>query len=274
MNYAPVYITLGDRPLPILKRIEGLGASKKQTDETYNRRKWIPWLLFLAGIPFLCVDLASMALGYPFLGMTCIMGVCWLAALAMGLNLRKIRMADFHPDLKTSYEVIRTLRDDLQPKSVFLGHIDLTGAEQEKKILRENKDARGRVTKLYSDEWLRLKAKLYDGNVLRVSVSHKIKKRDSYWGRGRSGKSKLKPAKTKGNFNELNVRIAVNPELYEIVPSPEIQNGATIGPYYVQSIDTNGGMVTLICATSKLQNAPGDILSVLQAGYTLLKRKR
>jgi hypothetical protein len=274
MSYAPVYITLGDRPLPILKRIEGLNASKKQTDDTYNQRKWIPWLLFLAGIPFLCIDLASMAFGYPFLGMTCILAVCWLAAIVMGLNLRKIRMADFHPDLKTSYEVIRTLRDDLQPKSVFLGHIDLTGAEQDKKVLRENKDVRGRVTKLYNDEWLRLKAKLYDGNVLRVSANHKIKKRDAYWGRGSSGKSKWKPAKSKGNFHELNVRIAVNPDLYEIVPSPEIQIGSIIGPYSVQEIDTNGGMVTLTCATSKLQNTPGDILTVLQAGYTLLKRKR
>lgn len=274
MNYAPVYITIGDRPLSILKRIEGLNTSKKQTDETYNRRKWIPWILVLAGIPFVCIDLASMALGYPFLWLTCIMAVCWLAAIVMGLNLRKIRMANFHPDLKTSYEVIRTLRDDLRPGSVFLGHIDLTGAEQDKKVLRESKDVRGRVTKLYSDEWLRLKAKLYDGNVLRLSASQKIKKRDAYWGRGSSGKSKWKPAKNKGNFQELTVRIAVNPDLYEIVPSPEIQTGSIIGPYYVQTIDTNGGMVTLTCATSKLQNAPGDILSVLQASYTLLKRKR
>lgn len=274
MSYAPVYITLGDRPLPILKKIEELGARKKQTDDTYNRRKWIPWLLFLGGIPFLCIDLVSVALGYPFLWLTCVMAVCWLAAIVMGLNLRKIRMADFHPDLKTSYNVIKTLRDDLKPQSVFLGHIDLTGSELAQKVIRENKDMRGRITKLYSDEWLRLKAKLYDGNVLRVSACHKIKKRDAYWGRGSSGKSKWKPAKSKGNFQELNIRIAVNPDLYEIVPSPEIQTGSIIGPYYVQAIDTNGGMVTLNCATSQLQNVPDDILAVLQTSYTLLKRKR
>ena len=273
MSYAPIYITLGDRPLSILKNIQGLNASRKQTEETYARRKWLPWLLVAAGLPFICIDVGAVALGYPFFGLSCVALVCWLGAIAMGFWLRKARMAEFHPDLKTSYEVIRTLRDDLKPQSVFVGHIDLTGSERNEKVARENKDTLGRVTKLYSDEWLRLKAKLLDGNVLRISVFRKTKRRDSYWGRGRSGKSKLKPAKLKGKFQELNVRIAVNPEVYEIVATPEMQVGSTIGPYHIQALDLNGGMVALSCATSKLDNVPGDILAVLQASYRLLKRR-
>jgi hypothetical protein len=274
MNYAPLYITLGDRPKSILQSVDGLNARKQQVDELYERLSWIPWALFFSGIPFLGIDLVLMALGYPFFGLTSVMGVCWLAAIVMGFYLGKVRVADFHPDLKTAYDVIQTLRDDLLPKAVFLGSIDLTGSERAEKISREQKDQLGRVTKLYSDEWLRLKAKLFDGNVLRVSAIHKIKKRDAYLGRGRSGKSKWKPGKLKGDFQELNVRIAVNPEMYEITPSPDVQVGSAIGPYLVQAVDTNGGMVSLSCATSQAQNTANDILAVLRASYSLIKRKR
>lgn len=275
MSYAPLYITLGDRPKSILQSVDGLNARKQQADELYERLSWIPWALFVGGIPFLIIDLALMSLGYPFFGLTSIMAVCWLAAIVMGLNLRKAHLADFHPDLKTSYDIIQALRDDLLPKAVFLGSIDLTGSERAEKISREQSDQLGRVTKLYSDEWLRLKAKLFDGNVLRISVVHKIKKRDSYWGRGRiSGKSKLKPAKLKGDSQELNVRIAVNPEIYEIVATPEVQTGTSIGSYHIQVVDTTGGMVTLRCASSQMQNNANDILAVLHASYSLLQRKR
>lgn len=274
MSYAPIYITLGDRPKSILQSVDDLNARKQLADDVYKQRRWIPWALVIGGFPFLCIDMAILALGYPFFGLTCVMGVCWLAAIVMGINLRKARMPDFHPDLKTAYAVIQTLRDDLLPKSVFLGHIDLTGSERADKVSREQEDQLGRKTRLYSDEWLRLKTKLFDGNVLRVSAIHKIKKRDSYMGRGRSGKSKMKPAKLKGDFQELNVRIAVNPEMYEIVPSPAVQVGASIGSFLVQVVDTNGGMVTLSCATSQTQNTANDILAVLQASYSLLKRKR
>jgi hypothetical protein len=254
--------------------MDNLNARKQLADDTYKRRRWIPWALFLGGFSFLCIDMAILALGYPFFGLTCVMGVCWLAAILMGINLRKARMAGFHPDLKTAYDVIQTLRDDLLPKSVFLGHIDLTGSERAEKVSREQKDQRGRMTKLYSDEWLRLKAKLFDGNVLRISAIHKIKKRDSYFGRGSSGKNKLKPAKLKGDFQEFSVRIAVNPDMYEIIPSPSVQAGSSIGSYLVQTVDTNGGIVSICCATTKAQITANELLAVLKASYSLLKRKR
>ena len=274
MSYAPIYITLGDRPKAILQRMDELSSSKQQSDDLYQRRRWFPWALFFGGFLFLFLDMVIMALGYPLMGLTFVMGVCWLAAIVMGLSLRKARVAGFHPDFTTAYQIIQTLRDDLLQKSVFVGHVDLTGSERSEKVTRSQKDTRGRTTKLYVDEWLRLKAKLFDGNVLRVSVIHKIKKRDAYMGRGRSGKSKWKPAKQKGELQELNVRIAVNPELYEIIPSAEIQVGKSIGPYLVEELDTNGGMVTLICVSTNIQTPADNLLAVLRASYSLLKRKR
>ncbi|HNO12164.1 MAG TPA: acyl-CoA carboxylase subunit beta, partial [bacterium] len=78
----------------------------------------------------------------------------------------------------------------------------------ENKVARETQDAQSRTTQLFNDPWLSLKAKLYDGNVLRVTAIQKTKKRKSYWKRSRiSGKSKLKPEKFKGSQQELKVRI-------------------------------------------------------------------
>ncbi len=274
MSYAPIYITLGERPKAILQRMDELSSSKQQADDLYKRRRWIPWALFFGGFLFLFLDLVILALGYPLMGLTLVMGVCWLAAIMMGLSLRKARVAGFHPDLTTAYQIIQILRDDLLQKSVFVGHLDLTGSEIAEKVTRSQKDTRGRTTKLFCDEWLKLKAKLIDGNVLRVSVIHKIKKRDPYMGRGRSGKTKWKPAKQKGEFQELNVRIAVNQELYEIIPSADLQVGKSIGPYLVQGLNTEDGMVTLTCVSTTIQTPADNLLAVLRASYSLLKRKR
>jgi hypothetical protein len=90
------------------------------------------------------------------------------------------------------------------------------------KVAREAKDTQNRTTQYFRDEWLSLKAKLYDGNVLRVSAIQKSKKRQSYTKRSRiSGKYKTKPEKFKGTEHDLKVRIVVNPDAYQIVSNKE-----------------------------------------------------
>jgi hypothetical protein len=67
-------------------------------------------------------------------------------------------------------------------------------------VARATKDTRDRTTEHFRDEWLALEAKLYDGNILRVSAIQKSKKRKSYWKRSSiSGKMKMKPEKFKGS---------------------------------------------------------------------------
>jgi hypothetical protein len=192
----------------------------------------------------------------------------------MARSLRKSDSNDFSPRYTGTKELLHTLRDDLKPESSFLGHLDLTGAMLPTKVARSAKDPQDRTTEYFRDEWLALKAKLYDGNILRVSAIQKSKKRKSYWKRSRiSGKMKMKPEKFKGSEQYLKVRIAVNPEVYTIVSNKEFRQGVNIGKYTVTQLSTEGGLID-VTANSPFEEIEAEhILNFLHSAYSLLQRK-
>ncbi len=87
-----------------------------------------------------------------------------------------------------------------------------------------------------------------------------------------SGKNKWKPDKFKGRVAELKLRLAVNPEVYEISLQPELRLGAMVGEYAIAQADGNGGILTVIATTSGEPKAV-DILNVMRVAYNSLKRK-
>jgi len=215
-----------------------------------------------------------LVLGYTSFVFTAGGLLLWIAALVMARNLRKSDSHDFSPRYAGTQQILYTLRDDLKPESSFLGHLDLTGAMLDTKVAREAKDTRDRTTQYFRDEWLSLKAKLYDGNILRVSAIQKSKKRKSYWKRSRiSGKMKMKPEKYKGAAQYLKVRIAVNPELYQIVTNKTFRQGVNVGKYTIAQLNTEGGIID-VTASSPFEEVESEhILDFLHSAYSLLQRK-
>ena len=141
-------------------------------------------------------------------------------------------------------------------------------------MAREASDSQNRTTQYFRDEWLSLKAKLYDGNILRVSALQRSKQRKSYWKRGAiSGKMKLKPAKFKGSEQQLKVRIVVNPEAYKIVPSTKFKPGLSVGKYTLAELNTQDGIINFVASSPSEEIESEHILGVLQSAYALLKRK-
>jgi len=198
----------------------------------------------------------------------------WVAAFVMARSLRKSDSFDFSPRYKGTKEILHTLRDDLKPNSTFLGHLDLTGSMLQTKVARETKDTQDRTTQYFSDQWLSLKAKLYDGNILRVSALQKSKNRKSYWKRSRiSGKTKMKPEKFKGTEQELKVRIVVNPEAYKIVQNAAFKPGINFGKYTLSELSTEGGMINFVANSPFDEVEQEHILTILKSAYSLLKRK-
>jgi hypothetical protein len=166
------------------------------------------------------------------------------------------------------------LRDDLKPGGTFNGHLDLTGAMLKTKVAREAKDSRDRTTQFFRDEWLSLKAKLYDGNILRVSAIQRTKQRQPYWKRSSiSGKMKQKPAKFKGSEQQLKVRIAVNPEVYKIVSNSTFRQGANIGKYTIAQLATDGGIINAVARAPFDEVETEQILGFIKSAYSLLERK-
>ncbi len=273
-EYTPVYLSIADDPDAVIEGMDKFVAEVQKTESAGDKWRWVPLIIFFGGVTLMGIDGVLLLLGYASIVFTAGGIVLWIAAWVMARNLRKSDSHDFSPRYTGTKQILHTLRDDLKPDSSFLGHLDLTGAMLDTKVARETKDTRERITQHFRDEWLSLKAKLYDGNILRVSAVQKSKKRKSYWKRSQiSGKMKLKPEKYKGSAQYLKVRIAVNPELYEIVPSTEFRQGVNIGKYTVSQLRTEGGIVNVTASSPFEEIEPEHILGFLHSAYSLLQRK-
>ncbi|GMV33088.1 MAG: hypothetical protein DCC59_05465 [Chloroflexi bacterium] len=274
-EYTPVYVAIADKPDAIIRGMNKFIAEAQKTETAGDKWRWIPMMIFFAGIGLALVDVFIMLIGYSSAFVFFAGGFAlWIAAFIMARNLRRSDLLDFHPRYHKTKDILHTLRDDLKPGATFLGHLDLTGSMLQTKVARETKDTQNRTTQIFNDPWLSLKAKLYDGNVLRVTAIQKTKKRKSYWKRSRiSGKSKLKPEKFKGSQQELKVRIVVNPEAYIIKPNNQFSQGRDVGRYKIEQLSAEGGMINVM-AVSPFEEADHEhILGFLKSAYTLLERK-
>ncbi len=273
-EYTPVYVSIADKPDSIMRGMDKFARDVQKTESAGDKWRWIPMIIFLVGIGLTAIDGILAALGYVSFIFSAGAILLWLAAFIMARSLRKSDSFDFSPRYKGTKEIVHTLRDDLKPGATLLGHLDLTGAMLKTKVARETKDTQNRTTQHFTDQWLSLKAKLYDGNVLRVSAIQKSKKRQSYWKRSRiSGKSKLKPEKFKGSEQELKVRIVVNSDAYEIIPSPTFRQGQNIGKYTIAALSTEGGMINILANSPFDEIDQEQILNFLKSSYSLLQRK-
>jgi hypothetical protein len=273
-EYTPVYLSIADDPDAVIEGMDRFVAEVQKTESAGDRWRWIPLAIFAGGLGLMSIDGILLLLGYTSFVFTAGGIALWIAALVMARSLRKSDSHDFSPRYAGTKQILHTLRDDLKPGSTFLGHLDLTGAMLNTKVARETKDTRDRVTQHFRDEWLALKAKLYDGNILRLSAVQKTKKRKSYWKRSQiSGKMKLKPEKYKGAEQYLKVRIAVNPELYQIVPGREFRPGASVGKYTIAQLKTDGGIIDVTASSPSEEVEPENILAFLHSAYSLLQRK-
>lgn len=270
----PVYLSMADKPNSIIRGMERFVAEVNRTESAGDKWRPIPMLIFLGGLGLMIVDGLLFVLGYTSFIFISGGFILWIAAVVMARGLRKSNTKDFSPKYAEVKEILYTLRDDLKPGSTFNGHLDLTGAMLKTKVARETKDSRDRTTQYFRDEWLALKAKLYDGNVLRLSAIQRSKQRQPYWKRSRvSGKLKQKPAKFKGSQQQLKVRIAVNPEAYEIASNNTFHQGVDVGIYQIAQINTEGGIVNVLAVSQNEHIGSEHILGVLKSTYSLLQRK-
>jgi hypothetical protein len=273
-DYTPVYLSIADDPDAVIQGMDKFVTEVQKTESAGDKWRWVPMMIFFGGLGSMGIDGVLLMLGYTSFVFTAGGILLWMAALVMARNLHKSDSHDFSPRYTGTKQILYTLRDDLKPESTFLGHLDLTGAMLPTKVARATKDTQDRTTEHFRDEWLALKAKLYDGNILRVSAIQKSKKRKSYWKRSRiSGKMKMKPEKYKGSEQYLKVRIAVNPEIYQIVPSKEFRQGINIGKYTIAQLTTEGGIID-VTANSPFEEVESEhILNFLHCTYSLLQRK-
>ena len=275
-DHTPIYLNFSNKPQAIMDNMDALVAQANKSNSTRERWSKGPRRLFWLGLALMLVEGLFFLLGYTPTCAFLVGGIAlWIVSIFLSTGLKRAQVKSFPSSFNEFKEMVHTLRDDLRPGSGFVGNLDLTGAKQKSKVARAANDARGRTTNYYRDQWLNFKAKLYDGNILRVSAIQRVKERNGYWGVGKvSGKSKWKPAKAKGSYQELKVRIAVNPELYSIVRDNEIKDVKQIGEYTINAVDTTGGIVTVLASSPKDNVSSESVLGVMKFAYEMLKLKK
>ncbi len=275
-GWTPLYLNFSNKPRAILENMQSLAAQANKVNAARARWGKGPRALFWIGLGLMGIEGIVYLLGYTPSCAFLTGGIAlWVIAIFLAVGLRRAQMKAFPPALNEFEQIVHTLRDDLRPGTGLLGSLDLTGARQSSKVARQANDTKGRTTQYFRDQWLNLKAKLYDGNILRVSAIQRLKERNGYWGRGKvSGKSKWKPAKFKGSYQELKVRIAVNPGLYEIVRNNEIKADSQIGDYTINAVDAEGGIVTVLASSPRENVSAESVLGVLKSAYGLLQVKK
>ena len=127
-NYAPVYVSIADKPDAIIRGMNEFVTKVQKTETTGDKWRWIPMLIFFAGIGLMLIDVLLFLLGY--ISFVFIAGgfILWIAAVVMARSLRKSDILDFSPRYNGTKQILYTLRDDLKPGATFLGHLDLTGS--------------------------------------------------------------------------------------------------------------------------------------------------
>jgi hypothetical protein len=274
--FTPIYLNFSNKPNAILESMETLTAQAAKVSAARTRWSKGPRALFWLGLALVGVEVLFWLLGYE---PTCIFlagGIgLWVVGIFLGAGLRRAQVQEFPPRFDAFAQVVHTLRDDVRPGAGIIGNLDLTGARQSSKVARSANDTRGRTTQYFRDQWLNFKAKMYDGNILRVSGIQRIKERNGYYGVGKiSGKSKWKPAKLKGSYQELKVRIAVNNEAYKIVRNHDIKEARQVGEYTINAVDTEGGIVTVLASSGAEEISAQSVLGVLKFAYGLLEMKK
>jgi hypothetical protein len=275
-GFTPIYLNFSNKPRAILESMDSLTAQADKVNATRTRWSKSPRLLFWMGLGLMLVEGLIFLLGYtPSCAFLTGGIVLWVIGIFFGIRLRRAQMQAFPPLFNEFEQIVQTLRDDVRPGTGFLGSLDLTGARQSSKVAREAGDARGRTTQYFRDQWLNFKARLYDGNILRVSGIQRLKERKGFTSKGRvSGKTKWKPAKFKGSYQELKVRIVVNPEVYKIVRYSGSEPKSQIGEYTVNAVDTEGGILTILASSPKENVSAQSVLGVLKFAYGLLQLKK
>lgn len=190
-------------------------------DEKSRRVRRIALLIALAGIILTVFGFSIPSAWLPtirFLAIFSGIGLTLIGLVGTYFSFAPAHnITEFDDKFAAARNVLSVLQDDVQQRGNVEGWLDSTGWNTSSKLTRQKTSPSGRPVHYYTDEWLRLKLKLVDSNVARVSAVDKVKSRRGFYKRSMSGKQKWKPGSDL-SAHKLRIGLSVNPSLYQIDP--------------------------------------------------------
>lgn len=262
-----IFVDFNQSPHEIVQVMNEAQQNAQVFNRQRKKQKLLLWLLFPMGLPFVWADLV---LGYNICTFSLVALTLWISAF-VGLILlgRRGQTPQFGPKFDLARTVFETLKDDVSPKRTMTGWLDLTGAEQESKATRQKTSQSGQPIIYYQDEWLKLKTSLYDGNILRVSLVERVKARQGFWKRSRSGKSKWRAGRSEFRY-QLRFSVSASPgssDIQPLVTGVKIPNSR----FVVEQAEAGDGRIVLKAVTAETYDA-WDVLNAMRFGYDHLQK--
>jgi len=248
-----LYLTLNENPQVILDVMSNVEQQAKATRGSWNRGCLAAIILLVVGLPFFFLD---MIMEYNCLTFSLVSGILWVAAFIVGLRVLITGRAKVDsPQYSAARTILETLKDDIGKKGRLIGWLDLTGPRQKSKIFRRGRTSSGKPKIYYRDPWLQAKAKLVDGNLLRLTLMEQLKVKKGY---------------VAAREQRLKARIVVNQDLYHIRAFSQEEIQTHLPP---ARLDVQGGIINLAYATTERKVNPWDVLNNLKYLYSHLEPK-
>jgi hypothetical protein len=247
-----VYLSLNEKPRVILDVMRRVESEALQANQSWNWGCAISLLLLALGVPFVLFDLV---LGYNLLTFSLVALLLWALAIALGVytlisGRAKVEKAKF----EAASAIIFNLRDDVAKNGRITGWLDLTGPRQRSKIARTARSASGRTKTYYHDPWLQFKARLADGNVLRLAVIEQ---------------QKVKRGVVAERSMRLKGKIVFNPQTYQMRPFTPSEKAGELPPGTMVNLDH--GVLEVVTALSPTRPDAWQVLNTLKAVYARLE---
>ncbi len=175
----------------------------------------------------------------------------------------RLQTSDFGPKYELARTLFATIQDDITPKGACTGWLDLTGTQQPSKRIKERSSRSGMPVGYFRDEWLRLKAPLLDGSLLRLSAVERTKARLGRWKKNARGKQKWKAGGVVQDREFLRLVVIPNPKTQQLagdLPVVSQKSAPKIGLYFIQTLTNNNGR--LVCEA--VSNDPASAQDMLQ----------
>jgi hypothetical protein len=264
-----VFFDFNHAPRDIIHLMDEVKQREQAFQSQRKRRQLVAWLCFPVGLVFLVLDVA---LGYNVCTFTLVTIALWITGIAALLWLRRQRTAQFDSRYDLTCQMFDVLKDDVAGEQTLVGWLDLTGAQQESKIIRQATSASGQPIMYYLDEWLRMKTRLYDGSVLRASLFKRVKARQGYYKRGSiSGKMKWRAGSVQ-DMHRLRITVSTDPDTYTIQPVTH-QGAIPNSRFVLEEAEVAGGQLRLGAATLDHFDA-WDVLNAMHFAYDHLQARQ
>jgi hypothetical protein len=241
-------IEMAEHPQAIVDTMDQLEQEMQRAELIHKLGTYGTYLLIGAG--------AVVIAGSIFLGQV-IFAFGGFILLIAGTTVRSklARAAPPKKRFEATRQILHTLRDDTGRKGWVVGWLDLTSPRQKQKKVRTAYTTSGKRKEYYRDPWFRVRIKLADRNLLRLTLEDKIKVK-----MGKRG--------FVTHVTQFSAKLVVNLDLYH--PNPISPTGSqSLANATVSAAD---GVLTVRAEGLKPDQLPvNSILEALKTLYSYLE---